>query len=76
MSKGYNGHKCWAYWNVALWIGNDEGLYNAACQNIRRYGKDAAARIFVKDMADCGITETPDGAKYSISAVREALKGL
>ena len=26
----YNGWKNWATWNVALWLGNDEGIYHAA----------------------------------------------
>jgi len=29
MSK-YQGHRSWNAWNVALWIGNDEGLYHLA----------------------------------------------
>jgi hypothetical protein len=31
----YNGWKNHATWNVALWIGGDEGLYNLAkdCEN-------------------------------------------
>lgn len=73
----YNGHKSWAYWNVALWIGNDEGLYNLARWWIRRCRtKDEAARNIVEDLASLGITKTPDGANYSISAVRAGITGL
>ena len=53
----YNGWKNWATWNVALWLGNDEGLYKMA----RRF-------VHYKDLANeleaCGSTETPDGASY------------
>jgi hypothetical protein len=28
--KTYNGYKNYETWNVALWIGGDEGLYNMA----------------------------------------------
>ena len=30
--QGYNGWANWETWNVALWIGNDCGLYELACQ--------------------------------------------
>jgi hypothetical protein len=73
----YNGHKSWAYWNVSLWIGNSEELYNLAREYIRRSkNKDEAARRFVDDLRHCKITQTPDGAKYSYSAVRAALSSL
>jgi len=47
----YNGHKNRNYWNVALWIGNDEGLYRMAldCLRIART-KDEAAKAFVQTM--------------------------
>jgi hypothetical protein len=73
----YNGHKNWNYWNVSLWIGNDEGLYNLARQHIRRSKtKDEAARALLADLEELGITKTPDGAPYSVSALRAALIGL
>lgn len=73
MSKTYNGHKNWNYWNVSLWINNDEGLYNFARELVRKLGKDRAAQTFVDE---CGASETPDGAKYTKSAVRAALVGM
>ena len=76
----YNGHKNWNYWNVALWIGNDEGMYRLALDCIRqnkgRGGLNAAARDFVQAMHDGGNDKTPDGARYTQSAVRAALAGL
>lgn len=73
----YNGHKSYNYWNVALWIGNDEGLYRMALGHIRRArNRDEAARNIVADLEQRGITETPDGARYSISAVRAGIAGL
>lgn len=73
----YNGHKNRNYWNVALWIGNDEGLYNLARECITKSrNRDEAASTFVAIMAESGVTKTPDGATYSKSAVRAAMVGL
>ena len=69
----YNGHKNHAHWNVSLWIGNDEGLYRLALHHIRRSrNKDEAARRLLADLPE----QTPDGVRYSLSAVRAALVGL
>lgn len=68
----YNGHKNWNYWNVSLWINNDEGLYNVARDLVRRYGRKEAARRIVATLPD----KTPDGAKYSKGAVFAALEGM
>lgn len=36
MSDGYNGWTNWATWNVALWFGNDEGLYGTLTDHYNR----------------------------------------
>lgn len=54
-TKTYNGHKNWNYWNVVLWIANDEGLYCFAkdCLRSHRNRRDAA-RAFVEDVNEGG----------------------
>lgn len=72
----YNGHKSRNYWNVALWIGNDEPLYRLALDCIRKSRtKDEAAKRFVELMGGDG-AKTPDGAPYTVGAVRAALTDL
>ena len=53
----YNGWADRTTWNCALWIGNDEGLYNWA-EDIRDYGN------FIQAMRMFGMKQTPDGAKW------------
>ena len=78
MNKPYNGHKNYNYWNVSLWINNDEGLYNMARDHVRNCSgtKQQAARNIVAELRDMGLTKTPDGAPYTISAVRAAIVGM
>ena len=78
----YNGHESWNAWNVALWIGNDEGLYRAALDCIRRPRKDGkpvsanlAALRFASEVMP-NDAKTPDGARYSHRSVKLALQGL
>ena len=54
----YNGWENHATWNVALWLQNDEGLYNLAleCGNY----EDT-----VDALKELGVTETPDGVAYN-----------
>ena len=62
-STPYNGWKNWATWNVALWLGNDEGLYRAAREEVDRLRKHdhplnaRRARIIVRNLMPEG---TPD----------------
>ena len=73
----YNGHKNWAFWNVSLWIGNDDRLYEIARDCVRRSRtREQAAERFVSGLADCGVTETPDGARYTVASVRAAMRDL
>jgi hypothetical protein len=55
----YNGWENYETWNVALWINNEEGLYNLA-QECGDY------ETFVNCLYDCyGQKETPDGVKWN-----------
>lgn len=82
MKKPYNGHESWNAWNVALWIGNDEPLYRAAMDAIRRPRTDGKKVTIncatLRFLRDTGLqdTKTPDGAKYSFRSVRLAIAGL
>ena len=73
----YNGHKDWTHWNVSLWIKNDEGLYRMAQGWVRTTPTkaDAALRM-LQDLNDSGITHTPDGAKYTATNIRAAIREL
>jgi hypothetical protein len=54
--EGYQGWANWETWNVALWFGNDEGLYHAVRDYPHRFTA-ASAKDFVIDMLPNG---TPD----------------
>ena len=70
----YNGHKNWNYWNVALWIANDESLYRLALGCMDKYKNIRyAVEAFMLYLPE---THTPDGAKYNKSNVTAALKTL
>lgn len=73
----FNGHKNWNHWNVSLWINNDEGLYRVALELVRdSENKDVAARSMLDYLENCEVFKTPDGAPYSVSSVRAAMKEM
>jgi hypothetical protein len=81
INEDYNGWKNRETWNVALWIGNDQGLYNMA----REYAasdspyEDFAAAL--KEMGGKIAEKTPDGVAWNdsgldIDALDEMMKEL
>ena len=61
--REYNGWSDWTTWNCALWIGNDEGLYNMA-RNCVDYID------FINNVIDL-LPKTPDGAIWDEADVFE-----
>ena len=58
--QGYNGWTNWETWNVALWIGNDCGLYELACDVARDGGTYGHLVSMIQECSK----ETPDGCKW------------
>lgn len=78
-SKMFLGHKNKTHWNVSLWINNDESLYRLAkdCINDCDTRDDAAHRMLIMLQDENGNAAfTPDGFKYSKSAIRAAMVGM
>lgn len=77
----YQGHRSWNSWNVSLWIHNDEGLYLLAKMCIAEAKrihatKHTAAQLMFDDLTESNITETPQGAPYTVTSIREAMRGM
>ena len=63
MAHAYNGWANYETWNVALWLQNDEGLYNFAREARGDYESLAA------ELREVGSRETPDGVAYNDSGL-------
>lgn len=75
----YNGWKNRATWNVALWLGNDEGMYLDAVETVRRYKAKSrpftigAARFFCFRVLG---NRTPDGDRVASANFGEIAKSM
>jgi len=69
----YNGWTNYETWNVALWIGNDEGLYEMAKEYRRQGYKAFAESMRELEMEGSTISvETPDGIAWNDSGLDHA----
>ena len=59
----YNGWTNCETWNVALWLGNDEGLYEMA-RNWRHHGYTSLVHMLIQMKP-----ATPDGVKWDDAAL-------
>ncbi len=67
----YNGWKNYETWNVALWIGNDEGLHDTAreCGDYHTFCTHMADSAESFDPAPAIYHKTPDGIGWSDSGL-------
>ena len=56
--KKYNGWTDWTTWNCALWINNEQSIYNIAAVC------DTYTDFLWEMQGMCGFYSTPDGADY------------
>lgn len=73
----YNGHRNRNFWNVALWLHNDEALYEMSLAAIGvSHNREEAARRVLETLHSLGKTQTPDGVTYTKTSILAALRGI
>jgi len=73
MPTEYNGHRNWTHWNVSLWLNNEEWMYRELMRVVeiaKVKGVHRAALALQSHLP----SRTPDGAKYSLVALRAAIQ--
>jgi len=75
--NSHNGHKNWTCWNVDHWIWKNDSLKRLSLHCIKCCpNREIAAQYLLDILISEGIRETPDGAKYSKSAIRLAFRNI
>ena len=75
-TEGYNGHQSWDHWNVSLWLSNDEFLYKQCMEVLKNHPNTSEAAGALMWFYELEGKTTPDGGKFNLSTVTEALRGL
>lgn len=70
----YNGYKSYENWNQALWLQNDERLYDLVEMVLNRSYDNGYAAVMLYNNFNGG--STPDGVKWTISGIAEALENF
>ena len=67
---------------IGLWFHNDEALYNLAKRHLRyggglhRLNRKQIANNILDELRQAGISSTPDGDRYTVTSIVNALVGL
>lgn len=77
LRKSYDGSSNWSEANQVLWLHKDAGLYRQArqCIHAKRSSK-AAAEMMLQLLDAYGYRFTPDGAKFDVSGIHAAMRGM
>ena len=70
----YNGYESYDHWNTALWINNDEKLYNLLQNKVElvvymRITKTQAVYEMLRDLPN----KTPDGAAWQADTILDLI---
>lgn len=76
MALDYNGWTNYETWNVALWIQNDEFLYNTAKACVEYCGENETpfekfVRCMMEGMIGRHLMQTPDGVKWDSACIND-----
>ena len=68
----YNGYESYDHWNTALWINNDESMYNLLLNETEKavYMQQSLAQA-VTNIMNSLPGKTPDGAEWQMMTVAD-----